>query len=83
MDCQAGILVNNLLATHLGHHGYYQVKHTPVLWRHVWITIPFTLLVDNIGIGYVRCEHTDHLMSALKNYYKKSQCIGTENYTVE
>ena len=43
--------------------------------------ISFTLIVDDFGIGFVRREHADHLMSALKMYYEKSQQIGKENYT--
>ena len=53
------------------HHGYYQVKRTPGLWRHVWKPISLTLLVDNCGIGYDVQEHAYDLMSALKMYNKK------------
>ena len=67
---QAGILEKNLLAQFLHSHGYYQVKCTPVLCIHVWITIKFELLVDNFGFGYVGQEHADHLMNALKMYYE-------------
>ena len=66
----AGILANNLLTESLSNHGYYQVKQTPVLLRHVWRPISFTLVVDYFGIGYVGRENTDHLMSALKMYYE-------------
>ena len=48
---QAGILAKFLLERHLGKHGYYQVKHTPGLWQHVWRLIYFTLVVDDFGIG--------------------------------
>ena len=65
---QAGMLSNNLLAQRLRKHGYYYVKQTPELCRDVWRPIPFTLVVDNFGIGYVVWQHTDHLMSALKMY---------------
>ena len=50
---QAGILANNLLSQRLINHGYYQVNQTPRLWIHVYITLSFTLLVENFGIGYV------------------------------
>ena len=33
------------------------------------------------SIGYVVREHADHLISALKMYYEKSQQIGKQNYT--
>ena len=68
---QAVIITNNLLAQLLGNHGYYQVKHTPVLFHYVWRPIFFTLLVDYFWIGYVGREHADRLMSALKFYYEK------------
>ena len=72
---QAVILAKTLLAQLLVNHGYYQVKHTPVLWEHVWRPIVFTLIIDDFGIGYVRRENADHLMSALKIYHEKSQHI--------
>jgi len=31
---QAGILANKLLQKRLDPHGYYEVAHTPGLWRH-------------------------------------------------
>ena len=58
-----------LIAHHLHNHGYYQVKHTPGIWRHVRRPISFTFLVVNFGVGYVGRENVDHLMSALKIYY--------------
>ena len=48
---QAGILAKNLLAECLSNHGYYQVKQTPVLWRHICIPISFKLVVENFEIG--------------------------------
>merc|ERR1711966_38991 len=32
---QAGILANKQLRTRLAKHGYFEVNHTPGLWRHV------------------------------------------------
>ena len=29
------------------------------------------MLVEDFGISYIGCEHTNHLMSALKMYYGK------------
>ena len=60
-----------LLAQRLGNHGYYQVKHTPGSWQHIWRPILFILVVNNFGIEYVRRAHTDHIMSALKMHYEK------------
>ena len=44
---QAGIISNNLLAQILIKRGYYQVRKAPGLWRHVWRTITFTVVVEN------------------------------------
>ena len=67
---QAGILAKNLLVHCLHNCGYYQVKRTSGLWRHVWRTISFKLLVEDFGIGYVGRYHADHLMSARNMYYE-------------
>ena len=79
---QAGILTNNLLEQHQGNHNYYQVKHTPELYCHLWRPISFTLLVKNVVIVYVARENANHLMSALKIYYEKLQHIGKVHSTV-
>ena len=79
---QADIISNKLLTQRLSNHGYYQVKQTPRLWWYVWISISLKLLVDDLGIGYVGQEHIDHLTSALKMFYEKSQQLGKRNYTV-
>ncbi len=50
---QAGALSNKLLKERLRPHGYYEVSHTPGLWRHITRPIAFTLVVDDIGVKYV------------------------------
>ena len=60
---------NKLLKKRLIKFGYYEVFHTPGLWKHVICLIQFTLVVDDFGIKFVGKEHTDHLLSALKKYY--------------
>ena len=47
---QAGIIANQLLKKRLSEKGYYQCQHTPGLWRHVWRSIIFCLVVDDFGI---------------------------------
>ena len=47
---QAGILANQLLRKRLKPHGYYEVQHTPGLWRHESLPIQFTLVVDDFGV---------------------------------
>eukprot|EP00804_Cyclotella_cryptica_P024442 CCRYP_019261-RA/>CCRYP_019261-RA protein AED:0.29 eAED:0.18 QI:0/0/0/1/0.33/0.25/4/0/786 len=66
---QAGVLANKLLQQRLAKHGYYEVAHTPGLWKHISLPISFTLVVDDFGIKYVGKEHADHLRNALKQHY--------------
>ena len=67
---QAGILANKLLRKRLAPHGYYEVAHTPGLWRHVKRPIEFSLVVDDFGVKYVGKKHADHLLSILHEHYK-------------
>ena len=50
---QSGILANKLLRERLLKHGYYEMPHTPGLWKHVSRPISFTLVVDDFGIKYM------------------------------
>jgi hypothetical protein len=70
---QAGILANQLLRKRLAPAGYYEVAHTPGLWRHVHRPIQFSLVVDDFGVKYVGKEHADHLIRTLKQHYKLSE----------
>ena len=63
---QAGILANQLLRQRLRPAGYYEVAHTPGLWKHVTRPIQFTLTVDDFGVKYVGKEHADHLITTLR-----------------
>ena len=67
---QAGMLANKLLKRRLAKHGYYEVRHTPGYWWHVWRPIDFTLVVDDFGVGYEGNEHALHLLQTLRQYYK-------------
>ena len=67
---QAGALAIKQLKEKRKPHGYYEVPHTPGLWRHVSRPISFTLVVDNFGAKYVGKEHADHLINAIKGTYK-------------
>ena len=69
---QGGILANKLLRKRLAPHGYYEVAHTPGLWRHVTRPIEFSLVVDDFGVKYVGKKHADHLLKVLHKYYKTS-----------
>jgi hypothetical protein len=66
---QAGKLANDYLRKKLAPHGYYEVPHTPGLWKHIWRPIQFTLVVDDFGVKYVGKEHADHLLGILKNEF--------------
>ena len=66
---QAGRLANIQLKEFLGPEGYYEVNHTPGLWRHKWQPISFTLVVDDFGVKYVGKEHALHLLSILESKY--------------
>eukprot|EP00804_Cyclotella_cryptica_P002622 CCRYP_010444-RD/>CCRYP_010444-RD protein AED:0.34 eAED:0.29 QI:0/-1/0/1/-1/0/1/0/485 len=66
----AGALANKLLRIATCPHGYYEVAHTPGLWRHITRPIAFTLVVDDFGVKYEGQEHAQHLVDTLKKYYK-------------
>ena len=70
---QAGALANKLLKERLAPFGYFEVRHTPGLFKHVWRPIAFSLVVDDFGIRYVGREHADHLANALKKHYPISE----------
>ena len=67
---QAGIIANQLLEKRLSEKGYYQCQHTPGLWRHVWRSIVFCLVVDDFGIKVTNMDDMHHLTSALEEHYK-------------
>ena len=66
---QAGILANQLLEKRLSTKGYYQCQHTPGLWRHVWRSIVFCLVVDDFGIKLTHMDDMHHLKMALEEHY--------------
>ncbi len=66
---QAGILANQLLECRPAAKGYYQCQHTPGLWRHVWRSITFCLVVDDFGIKFTDKANFEHLKSVLEEHY--------------
>lgn len=54
---QAGYLANKLTTKNLEPHGYYDVDHTPGLWRHKKRPIQLSLVCDNFGVKYAGNEH--------------------------
>jgi hypothetical protein len=67
---QAGKLANELLATRLFGHGYYQCAITPGLWRHKWRPVIFALIVDDFGVQYTNHQNANHLLAALSEHYQ-------------
>jgi hypothetical protein len=67
---QAGLLVTQLLQTHLAPFGYYPARHTPGLCLHKTRPIAFSLIVDNFAVKYVGKKHADHLRNALLQSYE-------------
>jgi len=67
---QAGILANKLLRQRIHPHGYYEVAHTPGLWKHISNPTQFTLTVDDFGVKYVGKDNVLHLIKALRQHYE-------------
>ncbi len=67
---QAGILANKLLRQRLRPHGFYEVAHTPGLWKHTTRPTQFTLTVDDFGVKYVGKDNAQHLIDALRKHYE-------------
>ena len=63
---QAGILANKLLRKRLGRHGYFEVQHTPGLWKHISRPVWFNLCVDDFSVKYIGDENLKHLFQALR-----------------
>eukprot|EP00804_Cyclotella_cryptica_P002895 CCRYP_009401-RA/>CCRYP_009401-RA protein AED:0.38 eAED:0.38 QI:0/0/0/1/0/0/2/0/237 len=62
---QAGILANKLLKKRLATDGYFELPHTPGLFKHISCPVQFSLVVDKFGIKYIGKEHLDHLITAI------------------
>ena len=71
------MLANKQLRENLKPAGYYEVAHTPGLWRHKRRPMHFTLIVDDFGVKLVGKEHVDHLLHTLRKKYSKV----TEDWT--
>ena len=69
---QGGVLANKLLRKRLAPEGFYEVPHTPGLWKHISRPIQFSLVVDDFGVKYVGKKHALFLLQVLHKYYKIS-----------
>ena len=61
----AGRLTNEQLRQKLKPAGFYEVAHTPGLWKHKRQPIQLSLIVDNFGVKYMGKEHIDYLLTSL------------------
>ena len=77
---QAGILANKQLRKKPAKHGYFEVNHTPGLWRHVTRPVQFSLVVDDFGVKYAGHENVQHLINAIqtKGYKLSIDWSGTK-----
>ena len=66
-----GRLANEQLRKKLEPLGFYEVAHTPGLWKHKRRPIQFSLMVDDFGVKYVGKEHIDYLLTSLRTHYSK------------
>ena len=74
---QAGKLANEYLWYKLLPHGYYEVSHTPGLWKHISRPIDFSLVVDDFGVKNFGEDQSRHLIDSLKEEFTISEyCKG-------
>ena len=63
---QAAILANKQLHTKILPANYYEVAHTPGLWRHVSQPVHCTMYRGDFSIKYASKQHLDHSISTTK-----------------
>ena len=66
---QSGKIAHELLKKGLSKAGHHPTQFTSGIWKHVWIPITFTLVVDEFGIKVEGNNHPNYLVSTLKKYY--------------
>ncbi len=67
---QAAILAYKQLKTNLATHGYYPIPHSVGMWKHITRKTLFCLCIDDFGIQYHSKADADHLIYALRQFYK-------------
>ena len=70
---QSGKLANYFLKKKLAPTGYYEVPHTPGIWKHISRLVEFTLVVDAFGVKYVGEENIQHMIRSLKKDFTISE----------
>ena len=58
---QSGMIVNFSLTQCLESHGYYYTQNKTGLWNNKWITVMFSLVVENFGVKYVGEQNAKQL----------------------
>ena len=77
---QAGTLANKQLKDCLSPKGYFEVPHTPGLWKHISRPTEFTLGVDDFGVKYTRKKRVDHISSTPSKATIRFCKIGRVNF---
>ena len=54
-------------------NGYVEIRFTPGFWKHKWIPIEFTLVVDDFRVKYIGKQHTNYLIEVLKKHCEISE----------
>ena len=62
----AGHIANELLARRLAEEGYFELPHTPGLWKHASRPVYFSLVADDFGTKYEGRQHAQHLTDTLQ-----------------
>ena len=76
---QAGALSQQRLFKHLKENGYYQLPHTPSVFRNSDGSIRFTLVVDDFAVLWTHKASMDHFIATLtKLYTVKVNWLGTK-----
>jgi hypothetical protein len=70
---QADILANKILRKQLGRHGYFEVQHTPGLWKHVLRPVWFNLCIDDFGDKYIDNENIN---TSFRHYVLKCTTLS-------
>ena len=70
---QAARLAYDKLRENLKKHGYSPDKYSPNIWVHEQHSTKFCLCVDDFGIKTFSKEDANHLLNALKSFYKISE----------
>ena len=80
---QSGRLAKDLLTECLPFKVYFQCTQIPLIWIHKLYPILFSLVVENFGVKYVSKEHSDHLISDIKELYPVAEdWVGRLYYSI-